>query len=35
MEDNRESKISEVDKKKKEYLDYINIHIANVKKSMG
>lgn len=32
MEDNRESKISEVDKKKKEYLDYINIHIANVKK---
>ena len=26
MEDNRESKISELDKKKKEYLDYINIH---------
>ena len=32
MEDNREFKISEVDKKKKEYLDYINNHITNVKK---
>jgi hypothetical protein len=32
MEDNRESKINELDKKKKEYLDYINNHITNVKK---
>jgi len=35
MESDKELIVNEVDKKKKEYLDYINNHIANVKKVWG